>query len=69
MNKQKRLKVKELIEGEAYFGHGRNFNIAIWDGYYFHGLRYKFGDKFIDAELPHDADEHFGTFAPFRKLI
>jgi len=69
LDKEKYIKIEELEAGEAYYGDGRNFSIAIWDGFKFNGLRHKFGDKFIDAELHYDTDVHHGTFKPKRKLI
>jgi hypothetical protein len=65
---KKIIEVKDLKRGEAYFGTGRNFDIAIWTGTQFAGLRYKFGDVFIDEETHWDEDEHHGTFQPLRKL-
>jgi len=62
------LKVDELEIGQAYEVEARNFSIAIWNGSKFAGLRYKFGDRFIDYELHWDTDTHFGTVKPIRKL-
>jgi len=65
----KYLKLEECEAGEAYYGSGRNFSIGIFDGHTnFHGLRYKFGDRYIDGETHYDADPTHGTFKPFRKL-
>jgi len=62
------IEIEKLEDGKAYMGHGRNFKVAIWDGHKFWGLRYKFGDKFMDDELHKSSDEHHGTFTPDKEL-
>jgi len=62
------LTKEQLIVGKAYAVDGRNFNIAIWDGKKFHGVRYKFGDKFVDEEYHWDDGPPFGTVKPIREL-
>ena len=60
------IKIEELKEGKAYIGHGRNFDVAIWDGRVFHGLRYKFHEHFMSEEW---SSEDSGTFTPERELV
>ena len=62
------IPIKDLHAGQAYHGCGRNFDVAIWTGKAFAGLRTKFGDRYIDEELHYDTDEHHGTFKPFKLL-
>ena len=57
------IKIKDLEIGKAYKGEGRNFDIGIWTGKGFLGLRYKFG-WMQDVEQHWDADPHYGTFKP-----
>lgn len=55
---------QDCVPGKAYFVKARNFKYAIWDGEKFHGLRDKFGSKFIDIEYHwHDGAPH-GTVKP-----
>lgn len=56
---------EHLIDGRAYKVHARNFNVAIWTGQTFAGLRDKAGYKFIDEELLH---EEGGTCVPLELL-
>ena len=62
------IKVEDLIIGAAYHGDGRNFDIAIWDGMQFQGVRQKFGSWFIDGENHWDDGAPHGTFKPLEKL-
>jgi hypothetical protein len=62
------IKVEDLVVGVAYAGEGRNFDVGIWTGEAFAGLRYKFGNHFIDKEMHWDTCEHHGTFKPEREL-
>lgn len=40
----KTIPCNDLIVGAHYFGVGRFINaVALWDGRYFHGLQYKWG--------------------------
>ena len=69
MNRHERcIAPGNLKVGDCYYGLGRNFDYAIWDGKTFHGLRYKFGDHFMDTEEHYDLDPHHGTFQPLRHL-
>lgn len=61
------IKIKDLEIGKAYTGEGRNFDIGIWDGKGFLGLRYKFG-WMHDVEIHWDEDPKYGTFKPEREL-
>ena len=58
----------DLEKGQAYEIKARNFSVGIWDGKAFHGLRYKFGDYFIDQEIHWDLDNKYGTAVAMRKL-
>ncbi|RLA41590.1 MAG: hypothetical protein DRR06_15725 [Gammaproteobacteria bacterium] len=60
--------IQALVAGAAYFGDGRNFDIAIWDGSEFHGLRYKLGDTFMDTEWHYDRGAPHGTFKPYKVM-
>jgi hypothetical protein len=55
---------EDLKIGAAYKGEGRNFNVAIWTGDKFAGLRYKYGEYFMDEEYHWDDEAPFGTFKP-----
>ncbi len=59
------IKIEQLIRGKAYQGEGRNFDIGIYDGKTFWGLRHKFRDYFMDCEEHWDDN---GTFKPFKEL-
>lgn len=63
------LKKEELEAGKAYEVTARNFSIAIWTGEDFVGLRYKFGDRFLDHEMHWDDHVRHGTVRPLRKLV
>ena len=61
------IKIENLEIGKAYAGEGRNFDIGIWNGKGFLGVRYKFG-WMDDVELHWAADDRHGTFRPEREL-
>jgi len=65
----KTVPLEELIVGEAYELEARNIRIGVWDGKEFHGIRTKFGDRFIDAEIHYDLDARHGTAKAVRRLI
>ena len=44
------IKKEDLVVGRDYDGDGRNIGVAVWIDKVFTGLRYKFGDRFIDEE-------------------
>ena len=62
------IELKDLVIGRAYELDARNIPIGIWDGEKFHGIRYKFGDKFMCAETHWDLDDHYGTAKAIREL-
>lgn len=62
------IKKEDLLQGEAYMVNARNFSSAIWTGESFAGLRFKFGDYFIDHEYHWDDGPPHGTVKPIRLL-
>lgn len=62
------LKTPDLEEGGIYLLHARNFNVGIWDGECFEGIRKKFGREFLDREIHWDLDAVHGTAQPVAKL-
>jgi hypothetical protein len=62
------IPLEELEVGAAYELEARNIHIGIWDGKEFHGIRYKFGDRFMDSEIHYDLDDHHGTAQAIAKL-
>lgn len=62
------IQLKKLEIGQAYALESRNLGIGIWDGKEFHGIRFKFGDLFMDSETHWDLDDHYGTAQALRKL-
>lgn len=66
MNKE--IPLEDLEIGQAYFLHSRNLIIGIWDGKEFHGIRTKFGYKYMDSEIHYDLDGHHGTAKAVGKL-
>lgn len=67
MTDLKYMKKEELEVGQAYAVRARNFQIAIWDGKQFNGLRFKFTDSYMDTENHYD-DPKYGTVKPLYKL-
>ena len=62
------IELKDLVIGRAYELEARNLRIGIWDGREFHGIRHKFGNKFIDGEIHWDLDDFCGTAKAVREL-
>ena len=58
----------KLTIGCAYALEARNIGVGIWDGHDFHGIRYKMGSLFMDAETHWDLDDRHGTAKALRKL-
>lgn len=58
----------KLVIGVAYALEARNLGVGIWDGHDFHGIRFKMGDLFMDAETHYDLDPKYGTAKALRKL-
>lgn len=63
------IEMKDLVVGKAYELEARNINVGIWDGKEFHGIRHKFGRRFIDAEIHWDLCTHYGTAQATRELV
>ena len=63
------IPIDELIIGAVYLVDARNFNLGIWDGHAFQGLRYKMGDHYMFPEIHWDADDRYGTAKPIKKII
>ncbi len=57
-----------LEVGECYELESRNLRKGVWDGEKFHGIRYKFGELFMDSEIHYDLDDHYGTAKAICKL-
>ena len=62
------IPLADLEVGECYELESRNLPRGVWDGEKFHGIRLKFGKKFIDTEVHWDLDDHYGTAQAIRKL-
>ena len=63
------IPVEDLVVGRAYELIARNLTYGIWDGKEFHGIRHKFGDKFMDVEIHYDLDDRYGSAQPIRELV
>jgi len=63
------IPLAELEVGECYELESRNLRSGVWDGKEFHGIRYKFGDLFMDSEIHYDLDDHYGTAQAVCKLV
>jgi hypothetical protein len=68
VDKVKFIPLDELEVGKAYELQARNIHYGIWDGEMFHGIRYKFGKKFMDTEIHWDLCERHGTANAIREL-
>lgn len=62
------IALENLKIGKAYKLRARNIGIGIWDGEAFHGIRDKFGNKFMDKEIHWDLDEKYGTAQAIKEL-
>lgn len=62
------IPIDKLIQGSAYAVDARNFDIAIWGGGVFHGLRHKFSLTFMDTEEHYDRGAPHGTVKPYKLL-
>ena len=62
------IPLADLEIGMAYEIESRNISCGIWDGEAFHGIRYKFGQLYMDSEIHWDLDDHHGTAQAIRKL-
>jgi len=62
------IPLDKLEVGECYELESRNLRKGVWDGKEFHGIRYKFGDLFMDSEIHYDLDDRYGTAKAICKL-
>ena len=64
------IPLADLEVGKAYLLKARNIRVGVWDGAYFHGIRTKFGDQFMDEELHYQLDDgtYNGTAHAIREL-
>ncbi len=62
------IPIIDLEIGMAYELESRNIPRGIWDGECFHGIRFKFGQLFMDQEIHWDLNDHHGTAQAIRKL-
>lgn len=62
------IPIADLENYHLYLGEGRNFDIAVWFGDRFYGLRNKWNEWYVDRELHHAADDRYGTFSPYKDL-
>ena len=64
------ITIEECVHGGFYKIHGRNFGYGVCikgDGRFktqFYGIRYKFGDRFLDGEIHLDENDRYGTAKP-----
>ena len=58
------IRFEDCKPGYTYDIDARNFRFAIFYKDEFYGIRYKFGNRFIDNEVHWDKDEHYGTVRP-----
>lgn len=68
MKRLERIPLEQLEVGKAYELAARNLHIGVWDGTYFHGIRRKFGEQFMDQETHYDLDDHHGTAVAVKEL-
>lgn len=68
------IQIADLKPGYLYRLNARNIRMGIWNPDLqggkgaFIGIRTKFGNRYLDRELHHDADPHFGTATPTEEL-
>lgn len=60
----------DMVDQGLYLVHARNFSLGVYQAnkQAFDGIRYKFGDRFIDTEYHWDTGEPHGTAKPYRLL-
>jgi hypothetical protein len=68
VDKIKFIPLDELEVGKAYELQARNIRYGIWDGEMFHGIRVKFGQKFMDCKIHWDLCDRHGTANAIREL-
>lgn len=62
--KENQIRFDDCINGYTYEVDARNFRFAIFYNGKFYGIRNKWHDEFIDAEIHWDEDKRFGTVRP-----
>ena len=62
------IKIEELEIRGIYEVDARNFEVGIWNGGGFIGIRHKFNSTFLDLEYHWDSDPYFGTCIPIKKI-
>ena len=60
---------EQLKKGVFYIVDARNFNLAVWQGDYFVGVRNKWGALFADREYHYADGAPYGTVKPIREFI
>jgi len=63
------IRVKDLVDGEFYYGSCRNATVARWDAakHKFTYVRYKFGDQYLEDINCLEEDDGYDLFVPVRK--
>lgn len=69
-DKKEHIPIADTVADGLYLVHARNFSLGIYQAAKkeFAGIRYKFGDRFIDNEDHWDTGEPHGTAKPYRLL-
>lgn len=67
-NAVRMIEIVDLVENGVYLVDSRNFKVAIYRDEAFHGIRHKFGQKFMDREFHWDTGAPFGTVKPIELL-
>jgi hypothetical protein len=67
---EKYLPIQDCKHGYLYEIDSRNLRLGVYNENTksFYGIRYKFGDRFIDDEFHWDLNEPYGTCKPIREL-
>lgn len=60
------IPIQECKEGYLYYVYSRNLDYAVYHNGMFYGIRNKFGDQFIDYEVPRESG---GTVVPKKEII
>lgn len=64
------LPLDQCIHGSLYLIYSRNLSLGVYNKntQSFYGIRYKFGQRFIDDEYSWDLGEPYGTCKPIKYL-
>jgi len=66
---QEYIKKEDLKDFCVYYCNARNFSFGIWYDGKMYGIRYKFGDRYIDTEYHwDDGAENCGTCKPLIQI-